>query len=117
VVLNYLFAFAAVWGVGGRLEPCAWEAFDGAAKDILEGTANFPGGARAGANRDGTFGAAGVLASKMCGCEGSGDGVSRRLGPVQLRRRALTRATVPRPHPTAPSGSGTVFDYHLDYRR
>eukprot|EP00198_Chlamydomonas_reinhardtii_P006936 XP_001696272.1 dynein heavy chain 3 [Chlamydomonas reinhardtii] len=44
VALNYIFAFAAVWGVGGSLSPACWEAFDGAAKDLFEGTANYPGG-------------------------------------------------------------------------
>ncbi|EFJ52773.1 dynein heavy chain 3 [Volvox carteri f. nagariensis] len=57
VALNYIFAFAAVWGVGGALDPSCWEEFDSVAKELFEGYANFPG------------------------------------------------------------GSGTVFDYHLDYRK
>ncbi len=44
VSLNYLFAFAAVWGVGGSLDSAQWEAFDGAAKDLLDGWVNYPGG-------------------------------------------------------------------------
>lgn len=36
VALNYLFAYSAVWGVGGALDYGSWEAFDAAAKELFE---------------------------------------------------------------------------------
>lgn len=33
-----------VWGVGGNLESSSWDKFDAAARELLEGTANYPQG-------------------------------------------------------------------------
>ncbi len=45
VQLQYAFAFSAVWAIGGNLEGAAVrEQFDGAARRLFDGTANFPGG-------------------------------------------------------------------------
>lgn len=44
LAIQYAFAFAAVWGVGGNLEGgLPRDSFDAFARDLFDGTANFPG--------------------------------------------------------------------------
>jgi hypothetical protein len=38
-------AHALVWGIGGGLDAACWDAFDQAARRLLEGTANYPAAA------------------------------------------------------------------------
>lgn len=45
VLLQYLFAFAAVWGLGGALDSTSWPGWDKAVRSVFDGTANFPQGA------------------------------------------------------------------------
>jgi hypothetical protein len=45
VLLQYLFAFAAVWGLGGALDSSSWPGWDKAVRSVFDGTANFPQGA------------------------------------------------------------------------
>lgn len=45
VVLQYLCAHAAVWGIGGCLAASCWDAFDKVARGLFDGCANYPAGA------------------------------------------------------------------------
>lgn len=45
VLLQYVFAYAAVWGIGGCLASSSWDAFDKVARGVFDGSANYPGGA------------------------------------------------------------------------
>ncbi|KAF8058456.1 DNAH6 [Scenedesmus sp. PABB004] len=45
VLLQYVFAHAAVWGVGGGLAAGCWDGWDGAVRAAFDGIANFPAGA------------------------------------------------------------------------
>jgi dynein heavy chain, axonemal len=43
--LEYMFAFAFVWGLGGALDATCREAWDKVVRGLFNGSANFPGGA------------------------------------------------------------------------
>jgi hypothetical protein len=45
VLLQYVFAYAAVWGIGGCLASSCWDAWDKVARGVFEGCANYPSGA------------------------------------------------------------------------
>lgn len=45
VSLQYLFAAAAVWGIGGCLAAGCWDAWDAHVRGLFDGTANYPAGA------------------------------------------------------------------------
>jgi dynein heavy chain len=45
VLLQYVFAHAAVWGIGGCLAQSCWDAWDKVARGVFEGFANYPSGA------------------------------------------------------------------------
>ena len=42
--LQYVFAFSAVWGIGGNMSSACWDKWDPFVRELFEGTANFPGG-------------------------------------------------------------------------
>jgi len=42
--IQYAFAFAAVWGIGGNMNSGSWDKWDPFVRDLFEGTANYPGG-------------------------------------------------------------------------
>jgi dynein heavy chain len=44
VLLQYLFAYAAVWGIGGCLASSCWDAWDKAVRAQFDGVANYPAG-------------------------------------------------------------------------
>lgn len=44
VLLQYFFAYAAVWGIGGCLNSSSWDKWDKVVRDTFGGTANYPGG-------------------------------------------------------------------------
>lgn len=44
IALQYIFAFCAVWGIGGNLEAGCWDKWDQHVRKLFDGTANFPGG-------------------------------------------------------------------------
>lgn len=45
VLLQYTFAYAAVWGIGGCLASSSWDAWDKAVRGVFDGCANYPAGA------------------------------------------------------------------------
>ena len=45
VAVEYMFAFAFVWGLGGALDASCHEAWDKHVRQLFNGAANFPGGA------------------------------------------------------------------------
>lgn len=45
VLLQYLFSYAAVWGIGGCLSSNCWDGWDKFVRGLFEGHANFPSGA------------------------------------------------------------------------
>jgi hypothetical protein len=45
VLLQYVFAYTAVWGIGGCLLSSSWDAFDKVVRGVFDGCANYPGGA------------------------------------------------------------------------
>ncbi|WIA37814.1 hypothetical protein OEZ86_014676 [Tetradesmus obliquus] len=46
VLLQYLFAYAAVWGIGGCLASSCWDGWDKAVRAQFDGCANYPTGSR-----------------------------------------------------------------------
>ena len=42
--LQYIFAYSAVWGLGGNLDSASREKFDVFMRELFEGSVNFPGG-------------------------------------------------------------------------
>ena len=45
VTLQYTFAYAAVWGIGGCLAASCWDAWDKVVRSTFDGSANYPAGA------------------------------------------------------------------------
>lgn len=45
VLLQYTFAYAAVWGIGGCLASSCWDAWDKSVRGVFAGAANYPSGA------------------------------------------------------------------------
>lgn len=45
VMLQYAFAYATVWGIGGCLDSNSWDAWDKAIRGVFDGLANYPSGA------------------------------------------------------------------------
>lgn len=45
VLLQYVFAYATVWGIGGSLSSSCWDAWDKVARGVFQGSANHPAGA------------------------------------------------------------------------
>ena len=43
-MLQYIFAYSCIWGIGGNIESQSRDKFDIFARELFEGTANFPGG-------------------------------------------------------------------------
>lgn len=45
VTLQYVFAYASVWGIGGCLAASCWDAWDKTVRAVFDGCANYPAGA------------------------------------------------------------------------
>lgn len=44
VLLQYLFAYCAVWGIGGCLASSCWDEWDKVVRAQFDGCANYPAG-------------------------------------------------------------------------
>ena len=44
LALQNIFAFSAVWGLGGNLSSSCWDRWDAYVRDLFDSVANFPGG-------------------------------------------------------------------------